>query len=128
MVPVTQKKPPMYCDTFFDSKISPVKLQTNNTGYAIKRNSGVIEGGNEDDDGGEADDNKFSFSKLWMYTGPGWLMSIAYLDPGNSKQLLILLVVRTEHGCFLLEPLRSPIENQPSVWIRDFVRSTFKFY
>ena len=27
----------------------------------------------------------FSFSKLWLYTGPGWLMSIAYLDPGNSK-------------------------------------------
>ena len=27
----------------------------------------------------------FSWAKLWMYTGPGWLMSIAYLDPGNSK-------------------------------------------
>eukprot|EP00658_Telonema_sp_P-2_P059979 TRINITY_DN49030_c0_g2_i3.p1 TRINITY_DN49030_c0_g2~~TRINITY_DN49030_c0_g2_i3.p1 ORF type:complete len:577 (-),score=105.30 TRINITY_DN49030_c0_g2_i3:191-1921(-) len=26
---------------------------------------------------------KFSFRKLWAYTGPGWLMSIAYLDPGN---------------------------------------------
>lgn len=27
----------------------------------------------------------FSWYKLWIYTGPGWLMSIAYLDPGNSK-------------------------------------------
>lgn len=25
----------------------------------------------------------FSFRKLWAFTGPGWLMSIAYLDPGN---------------------------------------------
>jgi len=28
---------------------------------------------------------KFSFSRMWMYTGPGWLMSIAYLDPGNLE-------------------------------------------
>ena len=28
---------------------------------------------------------KFSFRKLWAFAGPGWLMSIAYLDPGNSK-------------------------------------------
>lgn len=27
----------------------------------------------------------FSWAKLYLYTGPGWLMSIAYLDPGNSK-------------------------------------------
>ena len=27
----------------------------------------------------------FSFKKLWRYTGPGWLMSIAYLDPGNIE-------------------------------------------
>lgn len=26
---------------------------------------------------------KFSWTKLWAFTGPGWLMSIAYLDPGN---------------------------------------------
>jgi natural resistance-associated macrophage protein len=25
---------------------------------------------------------KFSFRKLWKFTGPGFLMSIAYLDPG----------------------------------------------
>lgn len=27
----------------------------------------------------------FTWGKLWLYAGPGWLMSIAYLDPGNSK-------------------------------------------
>ena len=28
---------------------------------------------------------KFSWKKLWMFTGPGFLMSIAYLDPGNLE-------------------------------------------
>ena len=27
----------------------------------------------------------FSFRKLWTFTGPGFLMSIAYLDPGNIE-------------------------------------------
>jgi len=30
-------------------------------------------------------DVKFSFRKLWAFTGPGFLMSIAYLDPGNVE-------------------------------------------
>lgn len=43
------------------------------------------------EDGEEAyDENadyvpKFSWKKLWIYTGPGFLMSIAYLDPGNIE-------------------------------------------
>ncbi|XP_074047475.1 natural resistance-associated macrophage protein 1 [Macrotis lagotis] len=28
---------------------------------------------------------KFSFRKLWAFTGPGFLMSIAFLDPGNIE-------------------------------------------
>lgn len=35
--------------------------------------------------GPEEDNVSFSFSKLLQYTGPGWLMSIAYLDPGNLE-------------------------------------------
>ncbi|KAG6406889.1 hypothetical protein SASPL_134503 [Salvia splendens] len=27
----------------------------------------------------------FSWTKLWMFTGPGFLMSIAFLDPGNLE-------------------------------------------
>ena len=27
----------------------------------------------------------FSFRKLWAFTRPGFLMSIAYLDPGNIE-------------------------------------------
>jgi natural resistance-associated macrophage protein len=29
--------------------------------------------------------SKFSFRTLWAFTGPGFLMSIAYLDPGNIE-------------------------------------------
>ena len=28
---------------------------------------------------------RFSWRKLWKFTGPGWLMSLAYLDPGNLE-------------------------------------------
>lgn len=31
------------------------------------------------------DSTMFSFKKLWAFTGPGFLMSIAYLDPGNIE-------------------------------------------
>jgi len=30
-------------------------------------------------------DTSFSFRTLWAFTGPGFLMSIAYLDPGNIE-------------------------------------------
>uniref|UniRef100_A0A0N4ZIM3 Protein Malvolio n=1 Tax=Parastrongyloides trichosuri TaxID=131310 RepID=A0A0N4ZIM3_PARTI len=34
----------------------------------------------------EEDDSKFiNWKKLWSFTGPGFLMSIAYLDPGNIE-------------------------------------------
>uniref|UniRef100_A0A0K0DXH7 Protein Malvolio n=1 Tax=Strongyloides stercoralis TaxID=6248 RepID=A0A0K0DXH7_STRER len=33
----------------------------------------------------EEEGTKFSFRKLWAFTGPGFLMSIAYLDPGNIE-------------------------------------------
>ena len=57
----------------------------------------------------------FDFKLLWAYTGPGWLMSIAYLDPGNleadlqsgayaGNQLLWMLFWATVSG-FLLQVL-----------------------
>ncbi|CAJ0942287.1 unnamed protein product, partial [Mesorhabditis belari] len=33
----------------------------------------------------DEDQSFFSFRKLWLFTGPGFLMSIAYLDPGNIE-------------------------------------------
>ncbi|KZC11797.1 Protein Malvolio, partial [Dufourea novaeangliae] len=33
----------------------------------------------------ETDNGLFSIRKLWAFTGPGFLMSIAYLDPGNIE-------------------------------------------
>ena len=31
---------------------------------------------------------RFSWRKLWRFVGPGWLMSLAYLDPGNLESSL----------------------------------------
>ncbi|KAH7468730.1 hypothetical protein KRP22_011820 [Phytophthora ramorum] len=53
----------------------------------------------------------FSWSVFWSYTGPGWLMSMAYLDPGNLEadlqsgaytryQLLYVVLLSTLFGGF----------------------------
>ena len=58
---------------------------------------------------------RFSLRKLWLFTGPGFLMSIAYLDPGNIESdlqsgakagytLLWILMTSTVLG-FLLQRL-----------------------
>ncbi|KAG6611975.1 Metal Ion (Mn2 -iron) Transporter (Nramp) Family [Phytophthora cinnamomi] len=54
----------------------------------------------------------FSWRTLWAYAGPGWLMSIAYVDPGNLEsdlqagayggyQLIWVLLAATAMGYFL---------------------------
>jgi hypothetical protein len=61
----------------------------------------------------------FSFRKLWAFTGPGFLMSIAYLDPGNIEsdlqsgsfgryRLLWVLMAATILG-YLLQSLASKL-------------------
>ncbi len=47
----------------------------------------------EEDDAAQSADGaplqfRFSWRKLWRYAGPGWLMSLAYLDPGNLESNL----------------------------------------
>uniref|UniRef100_A0A096M603 Solute carrier family 11 member 2 n=1 Tax=Poecilia formosa TaxID=48698 RepID=A0A096M603_POEFO len=60
----------------------------------------------------ESPNQMFSFRKLWAFTGPGFLMSIAYLDPGNIEsdlqsgakagfKLLWVLLVSTVIGLLL---------------------------
>eukprot|EP00052_Salpingoeca_macrocollata_P024155 m.215120 g.215120 ORF g.215120 m.215120 type:complete len:555 (+) comp22199_c1_seq7:1534-3198(+) len=75
----------------------------------IKRGAIVV----PEDKSDFADDKvHFSFRKLWAFTGPGFLMSIAYLDPGNLEsdlqagavagyQLLWVLFWSTVGGLFL---------------------------
>lgn len=36
---------------------------------------------------------RFSFKRLWAFAGPGLLMSIAYLDPGNSKTYKLMIIL-----------------------------------
>ncbi|ONK64784.1 uncharacterized protein A4U43_C07F29890 [Asparagus officinalis] len=38
-----------------------------------------------DDESGSDVTPPFSWKKLWLFTGPGFLMSIAFLDPGNLE-------------------------------------------
>ncbi|RDX73387.1 Metal transporter Nramp3, partial [Mucuna pruriens] len=38
-----------------------------------------------DEDEGDVEAPPFSWKKLWLFTGPGFLMSIAFLDPGNLE-------------------------------------------
>ncbi|KAJ9562350.1 hypothetical protein OSB04_007510 [Centaurea solstitialis] len=45
---------------------------------------GVSDSGDGDDDYA-AGAPPFSWRKLWLFTGPGFLMSIAFLDPGNLE-------------------------------------------
>ena len=46
----------------------------------------VVIVGIEDGDGGDwSRAPPFSWQKLWLFTGPGFLMSIAFLDPGNLE-------------------------------------------
>jgi len=60
----------------------------------------------------ETESTGFSFRKLWAFTGPGFLMSIAYLDPGNIEsdlqsgtvaqyRLLWVLLSATVLGLFM---------------------------
>ncbi|XWS45201.1 hypothetical protein CRYUN_Cryun15aG0115800 [Craigia yunnanensis] len=44
-----------------------------------------IVGINEPDEEGSLGVPPFSWKKLWLFTGPGFLMSIAFLDPGNLE-------------------------------------------
>ncbi|XP_013422215.1 metal transporter Nramp4 [Lingula anatina] len=52
-------------------------------GFEIAPGQVTIPETQSDFDGSEG--IKFSFRKLWAFTGPGFLMSIAYLDPGNIE-------------------------------------------
>ncbi|XLS92412.1 hypothetical protein HN51_068420, partial [Arachis hypogaea] len=45
----------------------------------------VVAVGVEDEYGDDVEAPPFSWKKLWLFTGPGFLMSIAFLDPGNLE-------------------------------------------
>lgn len=103
MVPVTEKRPPTYSNNYVQGNVlTKIKSNTSTGGIAIKINSGAFEGGEDSDGDGESDGDSsgFSFLKLWQYTGPGWLMSIAYLDPGNSKSPFLAFFSSSIHQSF----------------------------
>ncbi|RDD40188.1 Natural resistance-associated macrophage protein 2 [Trichoplax sp. H2] len=89
-----------------ESTASDKELRINKEEYAVA-NTVAIPTTDDEDDGQER--YPFSFKKLWAFTGPGFLMSIAYLDPGNIEsdlqsgsvakfKLLWLLLLATAMG------------------------------
>ena len=47
-----------------------------------------VDDGKDGPDDGQLLQFKFHYKMLWKFIGPGWLMSIAYLDPGNLESSL----------------------------------------
>jgi natural resistance-associated macrophage protein len=52
----------------------------------------------------EGRDKKFSWQKLWAYSGPGLLMSLAYLDPGNLESDLQAGAIAGYHLLWVVRP------------------------
>ena len=49
--------------------------------------------------------HRFRWRRLWAFTGPGFLMSIAYLDPGNiTSDLQAGAVAHYKVGTLYLDP------------------------
>ena len=78
----------------------------------------------------------FSWKKLWAFTGPGFLMSIAYLDPGNIEsdlqsgavagfQLLWLLFVATIMG-LLMQRMASRIGVVTGLHLAELCNGQYK--
>ncbi|KAK6938614.1 NRAMP family [Dillenia turbinata] len=53
--------------------------------YEAREKISIVEFDGAIDDSDCLTPPKFSWKKLWMFTGPGFLMSIAFLDPGNLE-------------------------------------------
>mmetsp|Transcript_19290 Transcript_19290/g.16519 ORF Transcript_19290/g.16519 Transcript_19290/m.16519 type:complete len:214 (+) Transcript_19290:110-751(+) len=78
---------------------------------------------------------KFSFRTFFKYTGPGWLMSLAYLDPGNLEadlqagaftgfQLLWVLLLAHIFG-LLLQVLACRIAAVTGVHLAEHCRARY---
>lgn len=92
-----------------------------------------------DEEGGDLDFlPKFSWRKLWMFAGPGFLMSIAYLDPGNIESdlqsgatagyaLLWLLMWATIMG-FLIQKLAARLGVATGCHLAELCREEYPFW
>lgn len=87
-----QKEPPLPSTQVTQRPLgnrSPTELNTpqENTSLAASQDDPIIETYFADEQIliPPSENKIFSFRKLWAFTGPGFLMSIAYLDPGNIE-------------------------------------------
>ena len=88
--------------------------------------------------GGDGRVPPFSWKKLWLFTGPGFLMSIAYLDPGNIESdlqsgvmagysLLWLLLWATAMG-FVLQMLSARVGVATGCDLAQLCRDEYPFW
>lgn len=73
------------------SAISHASNESFSLGMHHRDGDGEVAVDDDQEDGHEQEDPSaplkfhFSWKKFWRYMGPGWLMSLAYLDPGNLE-------------------------------------------
>jgi NRAMP (natural resistance-associated macrophage protein)-like metal ion transporter len=107
------------------------KLLPKNANFEIEQAQVQIP---DDDD----ENYSFSFRKLWAFTGPGFLMCIAYLDPGNIESdlqtgaiagyhLLWVLMWATVLG-LCLQSLASRLGIVTGMNLAEHCRAQYSFY
>lgn len=71
-----------------DNQIALLSDQDSDQDVAYESGEKVhIVGINEPDDDGSLGVPPFSWKKLWLFTGPGFLMSIAFLDRSTLQEV-----------------------------------------
>ncbi|CAN6485688.1 unnamed protein product [Victoria cruziana] len=70
-----------------DEELEEHSAFTQSQRISVKVDDDVVKVGAATSDEGNDEDRvpPFSWRKLWLFTGPGFLMSIAFLDPGNLE-------------------------------------------
>ncbi|XP_063422811.1 natural resistance-associated macrophage protein 2-like [Mytilus trossulus] len=77
-----EDKTPIVNEIYANNYISSLDVQTPENNYEASKGFEITPGQVKIP---ITKDKSFSFRKLWAFTGPGFLMSIAYLDPGNIE-------------------------------------------
>ncbi|CAI9115915.1 OLC1v1016928C1 [Oldenlandia corymbosa var. corymbosa] len=71
---------------FVDGGFENVSEEEEEVAYESREKVVIVDVESDEINGGDCSTvPPFSFKKLWLFTGPGFLMSIAFLDPGNLE-------------------------------------------
>lgn len=87
MAPRSEPEPESESATLLPIRLLPLPLpESDDEERAYDPGEKIAVSGADDGDDSNSDiAPQFSWKKLWLFTGPGFLMSIAFLDPGNLE-------------------------------------------